>query len=265
MNLNFATIASSSSGNCIFVGTENTNILIDAGLSGKKIEQGLDSLGLTGNDIDGIFVTHEHSDHVKGIGVLSHRYNIPVYATEGTWGSMPSSVGQIRPSLMHDIYAEEFIAFNDLSIKAFDIPHDAAQPVGYTIAVNNTKITVATDIGHITDTVLENVKGASLVLLESNHDVDMLRRGGYPEALKSRILSDYGHLSNKNAGKLLNTVIDSSVKYVLLGHLSKENNTPRLAYDTVSSVLEKSGAEIGGDFDMWVAPSEGVNRKISLL
>lgn len=265
MSLRFATIASSSSGNCIYVGTENTNILIDAGLSGKKIEEGLSSLDLTGNDIDGIFVTHEHSDHVSGVGVLSRRYNIPVYATEGTWGSMPSSIGQIRPNLVRDIYAEENCAFNDLTIKPFEIPHDAAQPVGYTIGVNNTKITIATDIGHISDRVLENVKGSSLVLLEANHDVEMLRCGGYPQQLKSRILSDFGHLSNVNAGKLLDTVLDSSVKYVFLGHLSKENNTPRLAYDTVSKILTENGAVIGGDFDMWVAPPVGVKRKIELL
>ena len=265
MSLRFATFASSSSGNCVYVGTENTNILIDAGLSGKKVEEGLSSLGLTGNDIDGIFVTHEHSDHVKGIGVLSRRYNIPIFATEGTWGNMPSSIGQIRPNLMKDIYAEEYCAFNDLTIKPFEIPHDAAQPVGYTVGVNNTKITIATDIGHISDTVLENVKGSSLVLLEANHDVEMLQYGGYPQSLKSRILSDFGHLSNVNAGRLLDTVIDSSVKYVFLGHLSKENNTPRLAYDTVSKILTDNGAVIGGDFNMWVAPPEGVKRKIELV
>jgi phosphoribosyl 1,2-cyclic phosphodiesterase len=178
---------------------------------------------------------------------------------------MPSSVGQIRPNLMKDIYAEEYCAFNDLTIKPFEIPHDAAQPVGYTVGVNNTKITIATDIGHISDTVLENVKGSSLVLLEANHDVEMLQYGGYPQSLKSRILSDFGHLSNVNAGRLLDTVIDSSVKYVFLGHLSKENNTPRLAYDTVSKILTDNGAVIGGDFNMWVAPPEGVKRRIELV
>lgn len=264
MELRFATVASSSKGNCIYVGSEHTNILIDAGLSGKRIEEGLKALELTGNDIDAIFVTHEHRDHVAGIGVMSRRFDIPVYATEGTWSSMPSDIGKFRHNMEKLVYADETIAFNDICIKPFSIPHDAAEPVGYSVFNDKNKITVATDIGHISDTVAENIKGSSLILLESNHDVNMLKSGAYPLSLKQRILSDYGHLSNENAGKFITNVADSILKYVFLGHLSQDNNTPRVAFDTVSSIVTDKGIELGGDFDMWVAPPYGVKRRIVL-
>lgn len=266
MSLKFATIASSSSGNCTFIGTEYTNILIDAGLSGRKIEEGLKELELNGNDIDAIFVTHEHIDHVDGIGVMSRRYNIPVYATEGTWENMPSKVNSrtIRNDYKRNVYANENVIFNDIVIKPFNIPHDAAEPVGYSIMTDNEKITIATDIGHITDELKENVRGSSVLLLESNHDVEMLKNGSYAYSLKQRILSAYGHLSNYNAGKFLSDFADSKLKYVFLGHLSRENNTPRVAFDTVRDIVCESGIELGGDFDMWVASPYGVKRRIEL-
>ncbi len=266
MRLKFATIASSSSGNCIYIGTEYTNILIDAGLSGKKIEEGLKELDLTGQDIDAIFVTHEHSDHVNGIGVMSRRYNIPIYATEGTWSNMPANVKAetIRMDYKRNVYADENMVFNDLNIKPFAIPHDACEPVGYSIMTERDKITIATDIGHISDAIKENVKGSTVLLLESNHDVNMLKNGPYDYNLKKRILSDYGHLSNDNAGKFLSDFADSRLKYVFLGHLSKENNTPQIAFNTVSDIVEKSGIELGGDFNMWVASPYGVKRRIEL-
>ena len=178
--IEFATIASGSKGNCIYVGTENTKILIDAGISGKKAEQGLSELGLSGEDIDAVFVTHEHNDHVDGIGVLSRRYDIPIYATEGTWENMPEKVGNIRESNKKAVYAGEPLAFNELALCPFEIPHDAAQPVGYRINAFGKTITVATDIGHITDKITENTKDCDLLLIESNHDVDMVHDGIYP-------------------------------------------------------------------------------------
>lgn len=267
MGLRFASIASSSSGNCIYVGTEHTNILIDAGLSGVKIEKGLESLELSGNDIDAIFVTHEHRDHIAGVGILSRRYDIPVYATTGTWENMPDSVGKFSFNNQKTVYADETKYINELGIKPFTIPHDAAEPVGYSIMLDNKKVTIATDIGHITDTVAENIKGSNILLLESNHDENMLQSSSYPYSLKKRILGDYGHLSNNTAGKFMSQSKNldiSKLEYLFLGHLSKENNTPTLAYRTVESLLTASGAVIGGDFDMWVAPPEGVKRRIEL-
>ncbi len=266
MSLKFATIASSSSGNCTYIGTDSTNILIDAGLSGKKTEECLKALELSAQDIDAIFVTHEHIDHCDGIGVLSRRYNIPVYATEGTWENMPSKVRaeDMRDSLKRAVYPNETVIFNDIVIKPFSIPHDAAQPVGYSIITDREKITVATDMGHISSEVRENIKGSSVLLLESNHDVDMLKNGSYPYNTKQRILSDTGHLSNKGAGEFLKAYADSRLKYVFLGHLSRENNTPKVAFETVRDIICESGIELGGDFDMWVASPCGVRRRIEL-
>ncbi len=264
--IEFATIASGSKGNCIYIGTQNTKILIDAGISGKKAEQGLAELGLKGEDIDAVFVTHEHNDHVDGIGVLSRRYDIPIYATEGTWGNMPEKVGNIRENNKKAVYAGEMCAFNELAVCPFEIPHDAAQPVGYRISAYNKTVTIATDIGHITDTVRENCRDCDLLLLESNHDVDMVRNGPYPYMLKRRVLSDNGHLSNENCGKVLTDICTSRLKYVILGHLSGENNTPILAFNTSKDIMQKEGIEIGedGDVKMYVAAPFGVKRRIEI-
>ena len=150
MAVKFATIASGSSGNSVFIGTENTNILIDAGLSGKKIQSGLSEIGVSGGDIDGIFVTHEHIDHVQGVGILSRRFGIPVYATEGTWRNMPGSVGDISLDNKRIISKKEDFVIKDLAIKPYPIPHDATEPVGYSVMSDKFKISVATDIGHVT-------------------------------------------------------------------------------------------------------------------
>lgn len=264
MRMEFASIASGSSGNCIYIASAHTRLLVDAGLSGKRIEAGLASLSLTGYDIDAMLVTHEHNDHVDGVGIMSRRFDIPVYATEGTWDKMPEKVGRIKPSLKNALYSGETLIINDLCIKPFDIPHDAAQPVGYTISDGKEKITVATDIGHITDEVKENIKDSTILLIESNHDVDMVKTGPYPYPLKQRVLSDFGHLSNDNCGKMLKDVVSSKVKHIFLGHLSSENNTPMLAFDTVKRTLESEGVVIGGDVNMYVAPRYGVKRRITI-
>lgn len=264
MSVEFATIASGSSGNSIFVGTENTKILIDAGLSGKKIESGLKDLNLSGDNIDAIFVTHEHIDHVDGIGVLSRRYDIPVYATEGTWAQMPSKVGKFKEKNQKLIYSDENCILNDLCIHPFDIPHDAAEPVGFTVSTDKIKIAVATDIGHVTRTILDNIKECDAILLESNHDVEMLKNGSYPYPLKQRVLGKHGHLSNDTAGKLLACIMSEKLKYAFLGHLSKENNTPMLAYETVKSVLKEYGIETGTYFNLFTAARYGVENPVIL-
>lgn len=264
MSVKFTTIASGSSGNSVFIGTKNTKILIDAGLSGKKIEAGLKNIDLSGNDIDAIFVTHEHNDHVDGIGVLSRRYDIPVYATEGTWKHMPSKVGEFKDKNKRFIYNDENCILNDLCIHPFEIPHDAAEPVAFAVSSNNAKIAVATDIGHVTRTILNNIKDCNAVLLESNHDVYMLKNGSYPVQLKKRILGKFGHLSNDSAGKLLACIMNDKLKYAFLGHLSKENNTPELAYETVKAVLNEYGIETGSYFKLITAPRYGVENILSV-
>ncbi|MCD8089386.1 MAG: MBL fold metallo-hydrolase [Clostridiales bacterium] len=262
--MEFATIASGSSGNCIYVGTENTKILIDAGISGKSICAGLDQIGVRGEDIDALFITHEHDDHIKGAGIFSRKYGTPIYATCGTWCGGEYKMGKLNPLLRNAVSHDENIIINDLCVKPFNIPHDANEPVGYNISTDKFKVTVATDIGHVTKTVMDNLAGSNVLLLESNHDVDMLKNGSYPEMLKRRIYGDKGHLSNETAGKLLACVMSGRLSYVRLGHLSIENNTERLAYETVCSILNNYKIKVGTYLDVAVAKRQGVSEIIEL-
>ena len=253
MRLEFCTIASGSSGNCTYIGSEHTKILIDAGISGKKIEEGLAELKLTGDQIDALFITHEHADHIKGAGILSRRFDIPIFATAETWAAMEGSLGKIAPSNKHIVYADEMCPVNDICVRPFEIPHDASEPVGYSVFAGGKKITLATDIGHVTDTIRENIEGSDLLLLESNHDIEMVRKGPYPWHLKQRILGEHGHLSNVAAGELLTEVMSGKMKYVFLGHLSEDNNNPHLAFETVEEILRKKQIEVGTHLKMDMA------------
>lgn len=249
----FCPLVSGSSGNSTYIGTEHTNILVDAGESGKKIEETLASINVCCKNIDGIFITHEHIDHIKGAGIISRRFDIPIYATEETWNAMEESLGAVARKNKKIIYSGEKLEFNDICIKPFSIPHDAADPVGFSIFAGNMKITVATDIGHASDDVKEAVSDSSILLLEANHDVEMLRHGPYPYNTKKRILSDYGHMANVNAGSLLAEIMSEKIKHIYLGHLSAENNTPSLAYKSIDNILYSHGMRAGKDFSMEVA------------
>jgi len=251
--IRFCPLVSGSSGNSIFIETDGTKILIDAGVSGKKLEGCLEKLDVSGGDIDAVFITHEHIDHIKGVGILSRRFDIPIYATEATWQAMALSVGDIPHKNRRLIYKGENMAMNDMLIKPFEIPHDAADPVGYSIFAGDIKMTVATDIGHITETVAEAAKDSSILLLEANHDIDMLKNGSYPYPLKERILGLYGHMANAAAGKLLSDIMTNSLKQVYLGHLSHENNTPELAFHTVRDILCHNGIYVGQDLNLETA------------
>lgn len=228
-------ITSGSSGNCIYVGSDNTHILVDAGISGKRIEAGLNVAELTGNDISGILVTHEHSDHICSIGVMARRYGIPIYATKGTIDGIKCSpsTGNIDESLFREINTKEDFTIGDISISAHDVSHDANEPVAYRINHGNKSCAVLTDLGVYNRDIIEGFYGVNALLLESNHDVNMLSVGRYPYSLKRRILGDKGHLSNESAGRLLCELMHDDLHTVLLGHLSAENNLPELAYEAV--------------------------------
>ncbi len=250
-------IASGSSGNCIYVGSGSTNLIIDAGLSGKKIENGLKEAGLSTSDMDGVLITHEHSDHIHGLGVISRRYHLPIYATSGTIEAILASgeCGKIEPELFHEIKADESFVLKDIEVGPFSISHDAAEPVAYRLtdrradfAVSGdapalfsdddrTSVAVCTDLGKYDDYIIENLAGVSILLMESNHDVNMLQVGPYPYYLKQRILGERGHLSNEAAGELISKVVSDKLVAVLLGHLSHENNMKELAYETVKQEL----------------------------
>lgn len=233
--MNFVSITSGSSGNCIYVGTDDTHVLVDAGISGKRIEAGLGSIGLKAAELSGIMITHEHADHIQGLGVLARRYGIPIYATRGTIEGIKEakSVGEIPSDLITEIRADESFIINDLEINPVRISHDAKEPVAYRINNGNKSVGICTDLGTYNDYIINSFKGVNSILLEANHDVNMLQVGRYPYQLKRRILSDKGHLSNENSGRLLCELLHDDLKTIMLGHLSEENNYAELAYETV--------------------------------
>ena len=234
---NFYSLYSGSSGNSLLVETSNTKILIDAGESSKKISSALSSLNINPSEIDAILVTHEHSDHVRGLGTFSKKYNIPVFANSKTWDAMPEQSIKIDAKNIKNFTIEENFEIGDLKIHPFKIPHDAANPCGFNILHNNKKISIATDIGHMTSNIAHKLEDSLFVLLESNYDPEVLKYSHYPYSLKQRIAGPNGHLANIDAGKTISFLMNSGLKEVMLGHLSRENNFPELAYKTVVNEL----------------------------
>lgn len=233
--MRFVSIASSSSGNCVYIGSDNTHILIDAGISNKRIEQGLNEIGIKGSELEGVFITHEHSDHIQGLGILARKYPVPIYATKETLEEIAqkSSLGDYPKELLHPILPDVNFYLGDLQICPLRIDHDAANPVAYRVQNGRKSVAVVTDLGHYDQYVIDHLQGLDALLLEANHDVRMLETGPYPYRLKQRILGDHGHLSNENCGRLLNCILHDRLKKILLGHLSEKNNYEELAYETV--------------------------------
>ena len=263
--MKFCSLYSGSSGNSIFVSANDSKILIDAGLPGKKIDEGIKSIGDKPEDIKGIFITHEHSDHIKGIGVLSRKYDIPIYANDKTWLAMESSIGKIKEHNIKIMDRRSTVEIGDLAIKSFVIPHDAIAPVGYTIENKGKKISVATDFGTFTEEIYSNIKDSEVILLESNHDINMLKFGPYPYNLKRRILSEVGHLSNEDCGKAVVDIVRNGLgKKIILGHLSNTNNHPDLAFQTVLSVIEDNGLKQGEDLMLSMASRKEPSGYIEL-
>ncbi len=265
--MRLCSIASGSSGDCIYVGSEAAHLLVDVGISGKKTEQGLKELELTGRDIDGILITHEHADHIQGLGVISRKYEIPIYATKGTIGAIKncSGLGSVDEGLFREVEEDRKFTIKDLTINPMRISHDAAQPVAYRIAYGNKKVAVCTDLGVYNDYTVECLRGMDALLLEANHDVNMLQVGPYPYYLKQRILGDRGHLSNENTGRLLCRILHDRLKCVLLGHLSKENNLPELAYESVRMEINMGENPYqASDFDIRVARRSEVTPAVVL-
>ena len=235
--LNFCSLYSGSSGNCLFFENNSTKILVDCGVSGKKVCEGLESIDKKIEDIDAIIVTHEHSDHVQSLGLISKKYNIPVYANTETWQAMPTQSQKILENNKKTFNNDNDFEIGNLLIHPFSTPHDAANPCGFNIYSEKRKISIATDLGHMDNVILENLKGSSFILLESNYDPEILKVSKYPYILKQRIAGPNGHLSNSTAGKTIGCLIQNDLKTVMLGHLSKENNFPELAYQTVVEEL----------------------------
>ena len=253
MELRFSPLFSGSSGNSIYVGCDGAHILVDAGISGTRIAKALESIGVAPGSLSGILVTHEHSDHIQGIGVLSRKYDVPIYATEGTWAAMEGKIGAVQSKNICLIEPEISFFLGPIEIMAFSTPHDAADSVGYAFELDSAKFALATDIGCVRDSWFKHVKGSDAVLLESNYDPDMLKAGPYPYDLKKRILSRRGHLSNDDAGETAAELVKAGARQIVLGHLSKENNFPELALKSSEIAMMAEGIEVGRDVDLRVA------------
>ena len=258
----FCSLYSGSTGNSSLIQTSNTKILIDAGESAKKISEALNSINIDPTSIDAILITHEHSDHIKGVGTFSKKYDIPVYANAETWNSMYNQMVKMEEK---NIKYFEFTKFNigDLSILPFSIPHDAANPCGFNIFYKNKKISIATDIGHITTEIIDKLSNSSFILLEANYDSNVLKCSSYPYSLKQRISGPHGHLSNDVAGKTISYLAKRGLNTVMLGHLSKENNFPELAYKTVVEQLMENKIE-NNLFNLSVATRNCVSQIIDV-
>ena len=242
--MRFETIASGSSGNCAYIGSDTTHLLVDVGVSRKRTVEALRDLSLDLKDIDGIFLTHEHTDHIQGLPMIAKVTDMPFYATRGTIEAilrMPKFSG-IDPARFVPVRSDEAVCVKDLKIDPMRISHDAAEPVGYRVLYGQKKAVICTDLGCYTDYTVECLKDADVLLLESNHDVNMLQCGPYPYPLKQRILGKRGHLSNVSSGQLLCRVLNDHLKGIFLGHLSKENNLPELGFETVRVEILSSDA-----------------------
>ena len=265
--MDFCSIASGSSGNCIFVGTERTSVLIDAGISGKRVKEGLYAIDRRPEDLDAILVTHEHSDHIKGLGVLARKYGIPIYSTPGTINAMLEQqlLGKVEEGLFHTVTPDCHFELGDLDGTAVSRIARCGGAGGLPDAQREKSVAVATDLGYYDDYIIEHLKGLDAVLLESNHDVNMLQVGSYPYYLKQRILGRRGHLSNDNAGRLLGEILNDHMKAVMLGHLSRENNYEALAMATVcTEITQGDNPYQAKDFPIEIAKRDMPSRMIAV-
>lgn len=259
-------IASGSSGNCFLVASEKTTLLVDAGLSRKKINNGLESVGYSIGDIDGILATHEHIDHIRGLGVITRRDKIQVYSTKGTLSGIfnTKSLGNLNKDYFNLISVGETFAIGDIEIKPFETFHDVNEPCGYTFKKGSKKAGIITDTGTYSSNIVDELLDVNALLIESNHDLAMLENGDYPYFLKERIKSSIGHMSNDTCSELLNKILHKDLEGIILGHLSKDNNTPDKALEKVKSGIDLNTHYSSDDFDITVANRHTPSKHIDL-
>ena len=262
MGLSFCSLSSGSSGNCYVVKTENTTLLIDAGISGKRIFDGLSALGIEDNTIKGVLITHEHIDHVKSVKLVSKKKaHVNIYASEGTWDTISDCVALEK---QRTVFAGKAFTVGDITVKPFAISHDAAEPIGYSIYAQGGSISIVTDTGVVTEEIHNEIKKADILVLEANHDVHTLQFCRYPYNVKRRILGEFGHLSNDAAAEELCRIYtepgcETKHRQVILAHLSKENNFPEMAYQTVRNTLEDSRIYIGRDLSLHIIERDKIS------
>lgn len=244
MTLRFSVLASGSTGNAFFIETEKEKLLVDAGLSGKQMDRLFQEINIDPAELSAILVTHEHSDHIKGLGIIARKYNLPIYANQNTWKAMEGSIGKIATEQKFLFGMEEVKTFGDLDVESFGVSHDAAEPMFYTFHHHGKKVALVTDLGYVSERIKKTVENADAYIFEANHDVGMLRMGRYPWNVKRRILGDSGHISNEDCGLALADIIGNNTQRIYLAHLSLDNNMRDLARMSVDSVLRERGISL---------------------
>ncbi len=261
--LELCTLASGSSGNSLLVTDGRTHVLVDAGISCRRICTGLKELGVEPTELAGVLITHEHSDHISGLTTLTKQLRLPVYASPGTGRQLCYRIAFLE-ELLRPVAPGEGFSIGGLAIESFPTSHDAAESVGYALSAGGRKAAVVTDLGYVTEAVLRGIRGADLLVAEANHDVEWVQSGPYPYHLKARILGDRGHLSNEAGAELAWTAVEGGARTVVLAHLSHENNTPAWAHEVVRGVLERRGAAVGRDVALEVAPRSEKSRRYTV-
>lgn len=248
--MKFSVLASGSTGNALYVETKNTRLLIDAGLSGKQLGQRLAQIDVQPESLTAILVSHEHIDHVKGLGVMARRYHLPIYLNEATYRNLPKTVGDIPEEYIQLLETGASLAINDVGIETIPISHDAAEPIGFRFFAEQQSLAIVTDLGYVNDAIIRALDGVDSLIWESNHDVNMLRMGSYPWNIKRRILGDTGHLSNEDSAAALLEIIRGIGEQVYLAHLSQDNNLVELAQLTAKQALTDAGLHVGTDIQL---------------
>lgn len=264
MRMTLCPLFSGSSGNSVYVACGGMRLLVDAGVSAARVQAHLAEIGVDIREIDAVLITHEHVDHVRALGVLCRKFGLPVYANEGTWNGILQKEAGIPARCMRTFFTGEDFYIGGVNIHPFAIPHDALEPVGFSISCQGLRCGIATDIGHISQEWMEAVSGCQALVLEANHDVEMVQRGPYPARLKRRILSRNGHLNNEDCARALLTLAKSGVRAVFLAHLSADNNLPELAYNTVCGALCDAGYDVGSEIRVCVARRDRVSDMLVL-
>ncbi|WP_163969303.1 MBL fold metallo-hydrolase [Oceanobacillus halotolerans] len=244
MTLRFSVLASGSTGNAFYIESDKERLLVDAGLSGKKMDELMTMVQVNPTRLTGILVTHEHSDHIKGLGIMARKYNLPIYANEKTWNAMEGSLGKLSLDQKFHFDLGEVKTFGDIDIESFGVSHDAAEPMFFTFHHDGKKVALVTDLGYVSERIKKTVENADAYIFEANHDVDMLRMGRYPWNVKRRILGDSGHVSNEDCGLALSEIIGNDTKRIYLAHLSLDNNIKDLARMSVENVLNERGISV---------------------
>lgn len=244
MSLRFSVLASGSTGNAFYIESDEQRLLVDAGLSGKQMDKLFGEISVDPAKLTGILVTHEHSDHIKGLGIIARKYNLPIYANTKTWKAMERSIGKLTLDQKFHFEMGEVKTFGDIDIESFGVSHDAVEPMFYTFNKGEKKVALVTDLGYVSERIKKTVENADAYIFEANHDVEMLRMGRYPWSVKRRILGDSGHVSNEDCGLALADIISNETRRVYLAHLSQDNNMKDLARMSVDHVLKERGIQL---------------------